>query len=161
MVRLLGRRTGANRPGGSSSRNGQRKILDFLRQDMFFVLLCSLFVFLLLCVDPVVGSSNANSGNGVSRISSKHKVLSGMGNPITAARVGRSGRKMSNIYIAGFFPLSFNVTEGAVGRGVLPAVKLALHHINNNTYHHNVLPNYRLHIAYNNTQVWNPKFFLL
>lgn len=36
-----------------------------------------------------------------------------------------------SVHIAGFFPMGLNVSEGAVGRGVLPAVKLALFHINN------------------------------
>lgn len=54
-----------------------------------------------------------------------------------------------HVYVAGFFPLS-GVTEGAVGRGVLPAVKLAREHINKNS---SVLKGYQLEILWNDTAV--------
>jgi hypothetical protein len=57
---------------------------------------------------------------------------------------------VSHLHIAGFFPTSMNVSEGAVGRGVLPAVKLAMFHINNDK---RILKDYKLHITWNNTQV--------
>jgi len=57
---------------------------------------------------------------------------------------------VAHLHIAGFFPTSVNVSEGAVGRGVLPAVKLAMFHINNDK---RVLKDYKLHITWNNTQV--------
>jgi gamma-aminobutyric acid type B receptor len=70
-----------------------------------------------------------------------------------------------SIHIAGFFPMGLNVSEGAVGRGVLPAVKLALFNINNdirilkgmflqalNHYTKKENVDVRLHISWNNTQ---------
>lgn len=38
----------------------------------------------------------------------------------------------------------------AVGRGVMPSVKLALDHVNE---HSDILANYRLHMWWNDTQV--------
>lgn len=65
-----------------------------------------------------------------------------------------------SIHIAGFFPTSslLNISsEGAIGRGVLPAVKLAIYHINiNNT----TLPDYKLHISWNDTKVCDLLLFL-
>lgn len=62
-------------------------------------------------------------------------------------------KSKDSIHIAGFFPTSslLNISsEGAIGRGVLPAVKLAIYHINNNNY---TLPDYKLHISWNDTKV--------
>ncbi|CAG7829227.1 unnamed protein product [Allacma fusca] len=64
-------------------------------------------------------------------------------------RGGKSKSKKPAIFIAGFFPTSFNVSEGQVGRGVLPAVRLAVHHINEDS---SVLGDYVLHISWNNTK---------
>ncbi|RWS15360.1 hypothetical protein B4U79_10627 [Dinothrombium tinctorium] len=54
----------------------------------------------------------------------------------------------TTIYAAGFFPLSKRIPEGAIGRGVLPAVNLALEHINNSP----VLSGYYLELKYNDTK---------
>ncbi|XP_050425730.1 gamma-aminobutyric acid type B receptor subunit 2 [Adelges cooleyi] len=61
--------------------------------------------------------------------------------------------KRHDVYIAGFFPfggrVSGSIPEGRVGRGVMPAVKLAVDHINENP---TLLRNYRLHVWWNDTQ---------
>ncbi|KAH9366447.1 hypothetical protein HPB48_007867 [Haemaphysalis longicornis] len=54
------------------------------------------------------------------------------------------------LLIAGFFPTTLNLSEGAIGRGVVPAVNLALRHINSSPH---FLPGYRLDIIWNDTQV--------
>ncbi|RWS25224.1 hypothetical protein B4U80_07642 [Leptotrombidium deliense] len=54
----------------------------------------------------------------------------------------------TTIYAAGFFPLSNEIEEGSIGRGVLPAVNLALEHINNSP----VLRGYFLELKYNDTK---------
>lgn len=58
--------------------------------------------------------------------------------------------KRHDVYIAGFFPYDPNVTESEIGRGVMPAVKLAVDHINENP---SVLRNYLLHMWWNDTKV--------
>lgn len=58
--------------------------------------------------------------------------------------------KRHDVYIAGFFPYDKSVAESAIGRGVMPAVKLAVDHINENP---TVLRNYLLHMWWNDTQV--------
>lgn len=57
------------------------------------------------------------------------------------------------LYIAGFFPTSSKIPEGAIGRGVLPAVYLALNHINQNVPSA-VLHGYKLDLVWNDTQVF-------
>ena len=56
------------------------------------------------------------------------------------------------VLIAGLFPLSKNVAEGSIGRGVKPAVNLALKMINEND---DILPDHELAIILNDTQVCN------
>lgn len=67
--------------------------------------------------------------------------------------------KRHDVYIAGFFPFGDRVPgsipEGQVGRGVMPAVKLAVDHINESP---NLLRNYRLHVWWNDTEVSPNKF---
>ncbi|KAL1130637.1 hypothetical protein AAG570_011879 [Ranatra chinensis] len=58
--------------------------------------------------------------------------------------------KRHDVYIAGFFPYGRHVAESHVGRGVMPAVKLAVDHINESP---TVLRNYRLHMWWNDTEV--------
>ncbi|XP_059157724.1 gamma-aminobutyric acid type B receptor subunit 2-like [Physella acuta] len=53
------------------------------------------------------------------------------------------------IYIAGLFPWSEDIPAGSVGRGVLPAVNIALQHINNDT---RLRRKYTLKMAYNDTR---------
>lgn len=59
--------------------------------------------------------------------------------------------KRHDVYIAGFFPFTpVDFPETRTGRGVMPAVKLALEHINDNP---TVLRNYRLSMWWNDTEV--------
>lgn len=60
------------------------------------------------------------------------------------------GNKKRDVYIAGFFPYGNHVPEGHIGRGVMPAVKLAVEHINE---HPTILRDYRLHMWWNDTEV--------
>ena len=59
--------------------------------------------------------------------------------------------KRHDVYIAGFFPYTpREFPESRIGRGVMPAVKLAVEHINDSPQ---VLRNYRLHMWWNDTKV--------
>ena len=64
--------------------------------------------------------------------------------------INLGGVKRRDVYIAGFFPYGRHVPESHVGRGVMPSVKLALDHINENPA---ILRNYRLHMWWNDTEV--------
>lgn len=61
--------------------------------------------------------------------------------------------KKRDVYIAGFFPYGNHVPEGHIGRGVMPAVKLAVEHINE---HPTILRDHRLHMWWNDTEVRFP-----
>ncbi|KAK6639983.1 hypothetical protein RUM43_008260 [Polyplax serrata] len=61
-----------------------------------------------------------------------------------------AGSKKHDVYIAGFFPFDEAVAESEIGRGVLPAVRLAVDHINDNP---TVLRNYILHLWWNDTKI--------
>ena len=67
--------------------------------------------------------------------------------PVSARKPSYSTR---SIYVAGFFPLSKTIEEGGIGRGVIPAVQLAMEHINNNT---NILRNHKLVMKIQETKV--------
>lgn len=56
--------------------------------------------------------------------------------------------KRRDIYLVGLFPLSGNMSS--VGRGVRPAVELALKHVNNKE---DILSDYQLKVAFNDTMV--------
>ncbi|XP_071450034.1 uncharacterized protein [Hetaerina americana] len=63
--------------------------------------------------------------------------------------VGSRSRRQ-DVYIAGFFPFGpRGPGGGSLGRGVMPAVKLAVDHINDSP---DVLRGYRLHVYWNDTQ---------
>lgn len=64
--------------------------------------------------------------------------------------INLGGVKRRDVYIAGFFPYGRHVPESHIGRGVMPSVKLAVDHINDNPA---VLRNYRLHMWWNDTEV--------
>lgn len=64
--------------------------------------------------------------------------------------INLGGVKKRDVYIAGFFPYGSHVPESHVGRGVMPSVKLAVDHINENPI---VLRNYRLHMWWNDTEI--------
>jgi hypothetical protein len=57
----------------------------------------------------------------------------------------------TDIYFAAFFPLTpAGTPEGKIGHGVMPAVRLAIKHINQSP---NILKGYKLHMYWNDTQV--------
>lgn len=58
--------------------------------------------------------------------------------------------KRMTLYAAGFFPVSRKIPEGAIGRGVIPAVELALQHINDSP---KVLRGIHLDLVWNDTEV--------
>ena len=64
----------------------------------------------------------------------------------------RSGLHRTDIYFAAFFPMGTNtkVPEGSIGHGVMPAVRLAIKHINQSP---NILRGYKLHMYWNDTEV--------
>ncbi|XP_024936247.1 gamma-aminobutyric acid type B receptor subunit 2 isoform X2 [Cephus cinctus] len=63
--------------------------------------------------------------------------------------INLGGVKKRDVYIAGFFPYGRHVPESHIGRGVMPAVKLAVDHINEDPA---MLRNYRLHMWWNDTE---------
>lgn len=67
--------------------------------------------------------------------------------------INLGGTKKRDVYIAGFFPYGSHVPESHIGRGVMPSVKLAVDHINEDR---TVLRNYRLHMWWNDTEVRLP-----
>ena len=64
----------------------------------------------------------------------------------------RSGIHRTDIYFAAFFPMGTktNAPEGSLGHGVMPAVRLAIKHINQSP---NILRGYKLHMYWNDTEV--------
>ena len=57
----------------------------------------------------------------------------------------------TDIYFAAFFPMTpVHSREGLIGHGVMPAVRLAIKHINQSP---NILKGYKLHMYWNDTQV--------
>ncbi|XP_066944168.1 uncharacterized protein GABA-B-R2 isoform X2 [Macrobrachium rosenbergii] len=56
--------------------------------------------------------------------------------------------KKVDVYVAGFFPVGKGL-KSSLGRGVMPALKLAIKHVND---HPTVLRNYKLHVVWNDTQ---------
>lgn len=68
---------------------------------------------------------------------------------LLVARSQRTG-PLEDIRIAGFFPMTSDGEEGALGQGVMPAVELAVKHVNMAP---DILPNIRLHVTWNDTQV--------
>ena len=57
----------------------------------------------------------------------------------------------TDIYFAAFFPMTPpHSSEGVIGHGVMPAVRLAIKHINQSPI---ILNGYKLHMYWNDTQV--------
>ena len=83
-------------------------------------------------------------------------ALPGLATNLLGGRVGqqlhpnRHRHHQHDIYIAGFFPTSPGRPGSAVGQGVMPAVKLALHDVNRSP---DILPNHHLRMHWNNTAV--------
>ena len=81
--------------------------------------------------------------------------LSGLLLLMAAAATANNTEKKEDIHIAGFFPMTSGDggggnDEGALGRGVMHAVQLAVKHVNQAR---DILPNVKLHVTWNNTQV--------
>ena len=55
-----------------------------------------------------------------------------------------------DVHFAGFFPTSHGYLETSIGQGVMPAVKLAIRHVNRSPH---VLPHHRIRMHWNNTAV--------
>jgi hypothetical protein len=68
----------------------------------------------------------------------------------SAAAVSRSKAGKLTLHAAGFFPVSTKIPEGSIGRGVIPAVELALQHINDSP---KILRGIHLDLVWNDTQV--------
>ena len=70
---------------------------------------------------------------------------------LAAAGAGsRLRHQRRDVYLAGFFPTSPGMAESSVGQGVMPAVRLALAHVNQSPQ---ILPRHKLHMHWNNTAV--------
>ena len=76
----------------------------------------------------------------------KHRTKgSGSGSMSVAAH------EREDIYFAAFFPMTpIGSTDAKIGHGVMPAVRLAIKHINQSP---NILKGYKLHMYWNDTQV--------
>nr|XP_027198671.1 uncharacterized protein LOC113792912 [Dermatophagoides pteronyssinus] len=66
----------------------------------------------------------------------------------SSASSSYNNHRSKTLYIAGFFPTSKDIPQGAIGRGVLPAVRLALQHVNESP----LFTKYRLDLVWNNTK---------
>ena len=63
----------------------------------------------------------------------------------------RTPHNRTDIYFAAFFPLTpVGSLDAKIGHGVMPAVRLAIKHINQSP---NILKGYKLHMYWNDTQV--------
>lgn len=63
-------------------------------------------------------------------------------------RSGKAGKL--TLHAAGFFPVSSKIPQGSIGRGVIPAVELALQHINDSP---KILRGIHLDLVWNDTEV--------
>ena len=62
-----------------------------------------------------------------------------------------AAHEREDIYFAAFFPMTpIGSTDAKIGHGVMPAVRLAIKHINQSP---NILKGYKLHMYWNDTQV--------
>ena len=77
--------------------------------------------------------------------------VTGNGEPLALPRTS-SRQNAKTLYIAGFFSTSRQIAQGSIGRGVLPAVRLALQHVNESP----LFTKYRLDLVWNNTKVSAP-----
>ena len=63
----------------------------------------------------------------------------------------RTPHNRTDIYFAAFFPLTpVGSIDAKIGHGVMPAVRLAIKHINQSP---NILKGYKLHMYWNDTEV--------
>ena len=68
----------------------------------------------------------------------------------STCRPGSKGSPKLTLHAAGFFPVSPKIPEGSIGRGVIPAVELALQHINESP---KILRGIHLDLEWNDTEV--------
>jgi len=69
--------------------------------------------------------------------------------PSVKSRTTKKDNRLT-LHAAGFFPTSTKIPEGAIGRGVIPAVELALQHINDSP---KILRGIHLDLVWNDTEV--------
>lgn len=103
------------------------------------------FLSAMLVSSVVDAASTSNALAGRVRINS-----GSLNPPSQRSQPSSSTSQRGDVYIAGFFPFGKLVAESRLGRGVMPAVKLAVEHINDSP---DVLHNYRLHIYWIDTEV--------
>lgn len=108
------------------------------------VLLVIPFV-LLFCIHFTL-CQQASSSLTISQRSLRQSSSSSLPSSLSSSSLDRPTK---TLYIAGFFPTSRDIVQGAIGRGVLPAVKLALQHVNESP----IFTKYKLDLAWNNTKV--------
>jgi Spy/CpxP family protein refolding chaperone len=65
-----------------------------------------------------------------------------------ATTTSGEGIGVKDVYFAGFFPMRGN--EKKIGDGIMPAIDLAIRHINESP---DILPDYKLHMIWNDTEV--------
>ncbi|KAF4532632.1 hypothetical protein B566_EDAN009813 [Ephemera danica] len=113
--------------------------------------ICRLWTFFLLSVAIFSIGPVCEAASTSNALAGKARINSGSLNPPSQrSQVPASTSRRGDIYIAGFFPCGRHVVEGRLGRGVMPAVQLAVEHINDSP---DVLHNYRLHIYWIDTEV--------
>ena len=70
---------------------------------------------------------------------------------LMASHEAKHVHNRTDIYFAAFFPMTPpHSSEGLIGHGVMPAVRLAIKHINQSP---SILKGYKLHMYWNDTQV--------
>ena len=84
-----------------------------------------------------------------------YSVIRNVHSYIPSSASSYNNHRSKTLYIAGFFPTSKDIPQGAIGRGVLPAVRLALQHVNESP----LFTKYRLDLVWNNTKVMEGFFF--
>ncbi len=67
--------------------------------------------------------------------------------PSTSDGGGEKASRVKDVYFAGFFPMLGN--EKSIGGGIMPAIDLAIRHINESP---DILPDYKLHMLWNDTE---------
>ena len=101
----------------------------------------SLLIFLLTCQ-----LHSLNCWQAVSPEAPLRKTSS----PSSSTSSKSINKKRLTLHAAGFFPVSSKIPEGAIGRGVIPAVELALEHINDSP---KILRGIHLDLVWNDTEV--------
>lgn len=77
-------------------------------------------------------------------------ILCSAASPSLTVRTSAAKSGKLTLHAAGFFPVSPHIWQGSIGRGVLPAVDLALDHINDSP---TILRDIHLDLVWNDTQV--------